>query len=124
MAAIRLEVIRVCDGERDFDCLHWLTTPNFSDDSPAVRQVCNGWWVNKVMRGPIRTPVIGYIGAQLMDTDEVRVWHDQVLLKPGLGPAGVKETAGNIGWHQDYAHWQCANTDNFCTAWMPCRIQT
>jgi ectoine hydroxylase-related dioxygenase (phytanoyl-CoA dioxygenase family) len=53
-----------------------------------------------------------------MGTREVRLWHDQAIVKPGVGPDGVAETAGNVGWHQDYAHWQCASTDNFVTAWV------
>lgn len=118
VAALRQEVLRICRGERDFDGLHWLSPPNYPEDSPALRQVCNGWWVNRAMREVIKAPVIGYIGSVLMQTDEVRVWHDQILCKPGLGPAGTGEQAGNVGWHQDYAHWQCANTANFCTAWV------
>lgn len=118
VAMIHREVTRICNGERDFDGYPWLGTRSFADDDPAMRQVNNGWWINRIMRDVVKTPVIGYIGATLMNTNAARIWHDQMLLKPGLGPAGATETAGNIGWHQDYAHWQCANTNNFCTAWV------
>ncbi|HHZ89288.1 TPA: hypothetical protein EYN98_26475 [Candidatus Poribacteria bacterium] len=53
-----------------------------------------------------------------MGTNEVRIWHDQMLWKPGLGVTEEQALSNNIGWHQDYAHWQCANTINFCTAWV------
>ena len=118
VCSMRLELERICAGERDYDGFFWLSQPNFGTDGPAVRQVNNGWWINKVMRLTVKSPVIGYIGAQLMKTKEVRIWHDQMLWKPGLGVTGKSDLSNNIGWHQDYAHWQCANTTNFCTAWV------
>ena len=118
VCSMRLELERICAGERDYDGFFWLSQPNFGTDDPAVRQVNNGWWINKVMRLTVKSPVIGYIGAQLMKTKEVRIWHDQMLWKPGLGVTGESDLSNNIGWHQDYAHWQCANTTNFCTAWV------
>ena len=41
-----------------------------------------------------------------------------MLYKPGVGPDGDATLSNNIGWHQDYAHWQCADKDHFCTAWV------
>ena len=118
VCSMRRELERICAGERDYDGFFWLSQPNFGADDPAVRQVNNGWWINKVMRLAVKSPVIGYIGAQLMKTKEVRIWHDQMLWNPGLGVTGESDLSNNIGWHQDYAHWQCANTTNFCTAWV------
>ena len=118
VCSMRRELERICAGERDYDGFFWLSQPDFGADDPAVRQVNNGWWINKVMRLAVKSPVIGYIGAQLMKTKEVRIWHDQMLWKPGLGVTGESDLSNNIGWHQDYAHWQCANTTNFCTAWV------
>ena len=115
---MRYELERICAGQRDYDSFFWLSQPKFTADDPAVRQVVNGWWVNKVMREIVRSPVIGYIGSLLMDTKEVRLWHDQMLWKPGLSARKDPELSNNIGWHQDYPHWQCANTMNFCTAWI------
>ena len=70
------------------------------------------------MRIAVKIPVLGYTGSQLMGTNEVRIRHDQMLWKPGLGATGEPALSNNIGWHQDYAHWQYANTMNFCTAWV------
>jgi Phytanoyl-CoA dioxygenase (PhyH) len=117
VAALRREVVRVLDGERDFDSLYWEDPPAPADGL-ALRQVCNAWWVNRRLREVVRTPALGAIGAALMGTDEVRVWHDQVLLKPGRRTGGGAPATGNVGWHQDYAYWRCANTMNMCTAWI------
>ena len=61
--AMRYELERICSGQRDYDCFFWLSQPKFTVDDPAVRQVVNGWWVNKVMRKMVQTPAIGYIGS-------------------------------------------------------------
>ena len=52
-----------------------------------------------------------------METSEVRVWHDQIVLKRGVGNNDA-ETDGNIGWHQDYAHWQVSSSTNMATIWI------
>ncbi|ELR15236.1 phytanoylCoA dioxygenase family protein [Acanthamoeba castellanii str. Neff] len=56
--------------------------------------------------------------AKLLRTNEIRLWHDQVIAKPGLGPDGHSEKAGNIGWHQDYGFWQVSNSSSMITAWI------
>ena len=53
-----------------------------------------------------------------MESDTVRIWHDQAVLKPGVGPSGANFKAANIGWHQDYAHWQVASSQRMCTLWI------
>lgn len=118
IAELREAVIRTCQGERDFDNMHWIRFNKPPAGSPAIQQVCNGWWVNAVVRKTVLSPKVGYIGTRLMRTTEARLWHDQVLYKPGVGPDGAGEKMGNVGWHQDCGHWQCANTFNFCTAWI------
>ena len=106
---MRRELERICAGERDYDGFFWLKQPDFGLDDPAVRQVNNGWWINKVMRIAVKSPILGYIGSQLMDTNEVRIWHDQMLWKPGLGPTGEPTLSNNIGWHQDYEQYPQTN---------------
>ena len=61
VCSMRLELERICAGERDYDGFFWLSQPNFGTDDPAVRQVNNGWWINKVMRLRVKSPDIGYI---------------------------------------------------------------
>ena len=115
---LREEYDRIFREDYDFDCFPWLRPKSFEIESNRIRQFNNGWWINEVVREAVRTPAIGCIGAKLMGTSEVRIWHDQVLSKPGAGPDAVEYQDGNVGWHQDYAHWQCSNTSNMCTAWV------
>lgn len=120
IVALRAEVERICvRGERDSDNWGWYGEykNRFANHAATqTRQITNAWWTNQLIYDTIRKPVIGHIGAQLMDTDTVRCWHDQVIYKPSS--SGEDDPMGNVGWHQDYAHWQCSNTDNMCTAWI------
>jgi ectoine hydroxylase-related dioxygenase (phytanoyl-CoA dioxygenase family) len=120
IAELREAVMAVCSGERQNGHRYWLGDgpPEFDPSSSNLIQICNAWYVNDRMKDAVTDPRLGVIGAQLAGTDEVRLWHDQAIYKPGVGAEGVGEQAGNVGWHQDYAHWQCADTDNFVTAWV------
>lgn len=82
----------------------------------ALRKLDNGWWVNDAVRETVTSPHIGELAADLLGEDEIRLWHDQVIYKPGTGE---KETSvGNVGWHQDYGYWQCSSTTNMVTVWI------
>jgi hypothetical protein len=85
--------------------------------TPKLRQQCNAFWLSDEIRRAVTSPILGAVGARLMRTDSVRLWHDQAIYKPGTGDAEPTEL-GNVGWHQDYGFWQAASTTNMCTAWV------
>jgi ectoine hydroxylase-related dioxygenase (phytanoyl-CoA dioxygenase family) len=85
-------------------------------DQQRIRKLDNGWWVNDEVRAMVTDPLIGELAAALMETDEVRLWHDQVIYKPGLGEE--QSLLGNVGWHQDSGYWQCSSTTNMVTVWI------
>ncbi len=118
IAELRNELERVFTDGRDFPNYGWQGPRVYDLNSPRIRQYTNGWWINEAVRRAIHTPSIGYTGARLMGTTEVRVWHDQVLWKPSAAETDEDFNEGNVGWHQDYAHWQCSNSTNMCTAWI------
>ena len=114
--ALREAVIRVIEGDFDGDGFYYLGSWNKPEDETAIRKIQNGWWVNNEIRAIVTSPIIGRIAAKLMKSDGARLWHDQVILKPGSG--GEATDAGNVGWHQDYAYWQCTTTDNMISVWI------
>jgi hypothetical protein len=59
--------------------------------------------------------LIGAIAARLCESSAIRLWHDQLIYKPGAD-AGC--TAG-IGWHTDRAYWQTCSSTEMLTAWIP-----
>jgi hypothetical protein len=87
------------------------------DGNPAqIRKTDNAHWANRTIRELATHATIGAMAARLMDTPEVRLWHDQLLYKPGQ-PAQGKSSSGNVGWHQDHGYWRCAPPD-LITAWV------
>lgn len=89
--------------------------PAFTDPR-NIRKLDFGFWINDEVRKMVTDPSIGELAADLMGTDEVRLWLDQVISKPGLG--GEASPVGNVGWHQDYGYWQCSSTPNMITVWI------
>lgn len=82
-----------------------------------LRKTDNTHWSDLTIRELVIDPVIGAIAAELMRTDIIRLWHDQLLFKPGRAAGEAEETA-NVGWHQDYHYWQCAAKPSLVTAWV------
>ncbi|MCQ6559581.1 phytanoyl-CoA dioxygenase family protein [Paenibacillus mendelii] len=82
----------------------------------ALRKFDNGWWINDEIRAVVTDPFIGELAADLLDTNEIRLWHDQVIYKPGVGDKPTRD--GNVGWHQDYGYWQSSDNPNMVTVWI------
>lgn len=85
------------------------------DNPRALRKTDNSHWSDLTLRNVAVNATIGGIAAALMETETIRLFHDQLLYKPGRGTG--KETA-NVGWHQDYAYWQCCAGPTLITAWV------
>ena len=106
---------RIWSGDYDGDGLpmnHYRANSN----ADALRKLDNGWWINDEVRRTVTDPLIGELTADLLQADEIRLWHDQVIYKPGVGD---KMTAvGNVGWHQDYCYWQCSSNPGMVTVWI------
>jgi len=115
---IRSEAERLWNGGSDTEGFtpepHRQAIPK---DPHAVRQMLNAWWISDTILQVATSPAIGKIAAALLETPEVRLWHDQLVWKPGQGEQGNSKS-GNVGWHQDFAYWQCSTSTNMCTAWI------
>ncbi len=109
---------RIWSGAIDGDGYYFEgKPPQVVTGSPAVRKIQNGWWINAEIRSAVLSSRIGRIAAALMRVPRARLWHDQVIEKPGSGE-GSETLAGNVGWHQDYAYWRCTDTTNMVSAWI------
>lgn len=76
----------------------------------SARQCISIWEDFPEVRPVTFHPKIVALAAQLLETNTVRLWHDQALFKE----AGGRETEA----HQDYAYWPVAEPD-LVTAWIP-----
>ena len=100
------------DGD-GFPLTDWVS----NGESTQLRKIDNAWWINDAVYEAVTSPLLGQYAAALMGTDEVRLWYDQVIYKPGTqGQSSTR--SGNVGWHQDYVYWQCTNNTHLVTAWI------
>lgn len=76
----------------------------------AFLQLFNLWREDEVIKELICSKRLGKIAADLMQTQGVRIYHDQALFKEGGG--------GITPWHADQYYWPL-NTDKTITAWIP-----
>lgn len=101
----------------DFDGDGYSMHPvNPNPDAKRIRKLDNGWWINDDVRATVTDPYIGELAADLLEVDSIRLWHDQMIYKPGLG--GEVSAVGNVGWHQDFGYWQCSDNMNMVTVWI------
>jgi len=107
---------RIWSGDYDGDAFDYYGGWSLPADPLKIRKLDNAWWINDEVRSAVTDPTIGEMAAYLMQTDEVRLWHDQLICKPGAGEDGTK--AGNVGWHQDYGYWQASSNTNMITVWI------
>jgi hypothetical protein len=52
-------------------------------DPLAIRKLDNGWWINDDVRDVVTDPSLGKMAADLLGVDGIRLWHDQIIYKPG-----------------------------------------
>jgi ectoine hydroxylase-related dioxygenase (phytanoyl-CoA dioxygenase family) len=117
IASLRREMDRLFAGERDGNGSYFEGKLNLPKDPHALRRVVNAWWVNAAVRDVVLDAGLGRICAKLMKVPGIRLWSDQVIIKPEMSPDG-KTQVGNVGWHQDFAYWQIPSTHNMVTAWI------
>ncbi len=77
----------------------------------VVVQIVNIWEADDLFKEHIFNPTICAMAAQLMSTDVVRVWHDQVQYKP-------PHKGGMNEWHQDHPLWPIIQPSDLVSAWV------
>lgn len=76
----------------------------------AFLQLFNLWREDEVVKELVLSPRLAQIATELMQTNGVRLYHDQALFKEGGG--------GITPWHADQYYWPL-ETDKTITAWIP-----
>lgn len=76
----------------------------------AFLQLFNLWREDEIVKEFVFSPRMAKIASDLMQTNGVRIYHDQALFKEGGG--------GITPWHADQYYWPL-NTDKTITAWIP-----
>lgn len=81
------------------------------DGVNRVVQIVNIFEADDLFLRHIYHEAITEMAAQLMGTDTVRVWHDQVQYKP-------PRTGGPTDWHQDHPYWPIIQPADLVSAWL------
>ena len=76
----------------------------------AFLQIFNLWRQDELVKQLVFSKRIATVAASLMQTDGVRIYHDQALFKEAGG--------GITPWHADQYYWPL-ETDKTITAWIP-----
>jgi ectoine hydroxylase-related dioxygenase (phytanoyl-CoA dioxygenase family) len=76
----------------------------------AFLQIFNLWREDEVVRTFVFSERLAHLASDLMQTQGVRMYHDQALFKEAGG--------GITPWHADQFYWPLA-TDHTLTAWIP-----
>lgn len=76
----------------------------------AFLQIMNLWREDEIIRALVMSKRLAGIASALMQTQGVRIYHDQALFKEGGG--------GITPWHADQYYWPL-ETDKTVTAWIP-----
>ncbi|MBM3262165.1 MAG: phytanoyl-CoA dioxygenase family protein [candidate division Zixibacteria bacterium] len=80
-------------------------------DKPVVIQIVNTWQADDMFRAHLYHPQICEMATQLIGTDVLRVWHDQVQYKPPV-------RGGTTDWHQDHPYWPIIQPADLISAWV------
>jgi ectoine hydroxylase-related dioxygenase (phytanoyl-CoA dioxygenase family) len=76
----------------------------------AFLQIFNLWREDETCKEFVFSKRLGHIATQLLQTNGVRLYHDQALFKEARG--------GITPWHADQYYWPLAS-DKTVTAWIP-----
>ena len=84
---------------------------NMSGGDDVVIQIVNIWQAEPAFFEHLYNDRLVPLAAQLMNTDTVRVWHDQIQIKPSY-------VGGPTLWHQDHPYWPVIQPADLVSAWV------
>ena len=84
---------------------------NLAGGNDVVIQIVNIWQAEPAFRRHLYNPAIVGMVSQLMGCDTVRVWHDQIQIKPA-------RVGGPTVWHQDHPYWPVIHPPDLVSAWV------
>src|SRR5438552_10294116 len=85
--------------------------PNESEDASKVLfHALGAWRVSTAFHDLLFAPAFTIPASQLLE-GRVRLWHDQIFVKPA-------HDGGVVAWHQDYSYWTRTKPIAHLTCWI------
>jgi phytanoyl-CoA hydroxylase len=109
--ALRDALARVERGESEKQPEALRNISAGKSEGNVVTQIVNIWEAEPAFYAHLFNDRIVKMAAQLMGTDTVRVWHDQVQIKP-------PKIGGPTIWHQDHPYWPVIQPADLVSAWV------
>ncbi len=112
-AIIELELTEGDDSSPEFKYGHDRKQDRLNRGSGhprAIHQYVNMWKREQSYEAAIHHPLIAGTARALLDTPEVRLWHDQVISKP-------PHDNGHFGFHHDFFFWPLS-PPNIVSCWL------
>ncbi|MCG9132552.1 phytanoyl-CoA dioxygenase family protein [Candidatus Poribacteria bacterium] len=112
-AVIELELTEGDDSSPEFKYGHDRKQDRLNRGSGhprAIHQYVNMWKRESSYEAAIHNPLIAGTARALLDTPEVRLWHDQVISKP-------PHDNGHFGFHHDFFFWPLSSP-NIVSCWL------
>ncbi len=81
------------------------------DPTKVLIQIVNIWEADDLFNAHLYNPVMCEMVADVIGTDTLRVWHDQVQYKPA-------RIGGPTDWHQDHPYWPIIQPADLVSAWV------
>lgn len=81
------------------------------DSEQVVVQIVNIWEADDLFRDHLANADVTRMAARLMNTDTIRVWHDQIQYKPPI-------TGSATDWHQDHPAWPILEPADLISCWV------
>ena len=91
--------------------LYEVDQASLDDPGRHVFHVLGAWRIDEAFHDLLFHEAVGRPVAQLLDSSQVRLWHDQVFYKPPKHP-------GVVTWHQDYSYWTRTTPARHVTVWI------
>ena len=99
LEAVREAVERLRRGESPRRHLLYEVDEEYARDPENHAFHClGGWRAEEALHDLVFHPAATVPAAQLLRTERLRFWHDQVFYKPARHP-------GVVAWHQDFSYW-------------------
>lgn len=112
-AIIELELTEGDDSSPEFKYGHDRREDKLnrgSGHARAIHQYVNMWKRESSYEAAIHNPLIAGTARALLNTPEVRLWHDQIISKP-------PHDNGHFGYHHDFFFWPLS-PPNIVSCWL------
>lgn len=110
LTAARAAVDRVVAG-RSPGAAELLVFRRDGSAGDAQVHVVGAWRAEPVLRGLAFDPALVRLACLLLDVDSVRLFRDQLFVKPA-------HSARTVPWHQDYSDWTHTTPASHVTCWV------